>query len=256
MLDFARNLAGEIRGFINASLNNKLSVSLKPDKSLVTEIDLAVEQLVRRKIAEKYPDHGIVGEELPLSNPFSPWQWLIDPIDGTEELVYRVPLYGTIIGLHYEQYPVLGIIEHPELNWQVSAAWGQGTWANGQKIILPSFAGELDGSQHVGLSRRLSFLRMGDEGKLFDRLALFNPNHRIYATCFAYSGAAAGKLDAAVDWNVRAWDRAATQILVEEAGGKFVSLRETDEPLFERRYCSVFGKPEVVDYLVGLLSAG
>ena len=60
-------------------------------------------------------------------------------------------------------------------------------------------------------------------------------------------------MDAAVEWNVRLWDLAATQLLIEEAGGKYQSVRQTDQPGVGTVYCAVFGKPKLVSEIVELL---
>ncbi len=251
--DFAETLAAAARGVVKSKISSRLTISEKADKTLVTDIDTAIEAQLRSSIENSYPEHGIVGEELALSNPEAEFQWFLDPIDGTEELVHGVPLWGTIIALHFHNQPLLGIIDHPQLDFKVSAALGFGTWVNDSQIAICDYEGLFDGSQRIGISRRSHFLRHGDKKGLFDLLTRKNPNFRTYASCYNYVAPATGRLDAGVDWHVRAWDRAATQIIIEEAGGKFVSIEESSAPLYERRFSSVFGKPRAVDYLVALI---
>jgi fructose-1,6-bisphosphatase/inositol monophosphatase family enzyme len=79
-----------------------------------------------------------------------------------------------------------------------------------------------------------------------------HPNHRIYRTCFTHACAAIGIADATIDFGNPVWDFAATRILIEEAGGKFVTVREMDIPKIGKVYGSIFGKPRLVDKLVML----
>ena len=67
-------------------------VTYKPDNSPVTRADVEAEKLIRKIITKKFPDHGIIGEELPPVNPNSRFQWVIDPIDGTRDFIRNFSL--------------------------------------------------------------------------------------------------------------------------------------------------------------------
>jgi fructose-1,6-bisphosphatase/inositol monophosphatase family enzyme len=103
------------------------------------------------------------------------------------------------------------------------------------------------------LSARANFTRYADHGNLFDAITRQHPNHRIYRSCFAHTCAITGAADAMVDYGNRIWDLAASQILVEEAGGKYVMIQDVDVPRVGRVLGGVFGKPTLVDRLVRLL---
>ena len=74
-------------------------VSYKPDDSPVTRADIEAEKLIRKIISKKFPDHGIIGEELPPVNPKSRYQWIIDPIDGTRSFMIGLPLWSTLLAV-------------------------------------------------------------------------------------------------------------------------------------------------------------
>jgi len=97
----AVEMADEARRIVEPAIERGFEVETKPDASLVTDIDHAVERRFRELIGRWFPDHGVIGEEYPPTHPESAFQWILDPIDGTEEFVHGVPTFGTMLGLHY-----------------------------------------------------------------------------------------------------------------------------------------------------------
>ena len=253
-LDKALEFAKETRSVIKSVIASGLKVTSKPDKSLVTTADIEAEKEFRVKVAQAFPDFGVIGEELGTSNPEADFQWIIDPIDGSSELAHGMPLYGTIIGLHYKGRPLIGVIDHPAFNSCCYAAYGLGTFCDGKRVFLNDFETEtFDGTERVATATRSNFMRYGDESYLFDALVEAHPNIRIYFCCYIHTCAITGAVDATVEWNVRIWDMAATQLLIEEAGGKYQSVRQTEQPGVGTVYCAVFGKPKLVSEIVELL---
>jgi fructose-1,6-bisphosphatase/inositol monophosphatase family enzyme len=246
----AMDMIAESRAIIRAAVATGFDVKKKPDGSYVTNVDLKVEEHLRGLIQRHFPEHGIIGEEYPPTRPDAVFQWIMDPIDGTEDFVYRVPTFGTILALHYRGQPVVGILDHPMLDLCVSAAYGRGTFNNGERVMLADIdPAAIDGSERVMLSARSNFTRFGDDGHLFDTIARAHPNHRIYRSCYAHACAAIGTADATIDYANRLWDIAACQILIEEAGGKYVVVHEDEVRGVGHLYSTVFGKPTLVDRL-------
>ena len=96
-----------------------LKVTQKKDASPVTQADRQAEQLLRKRISEHFPKHGIVGEEFDPVREEAEWTWLVDPIDGTKSFVAGVPLFGTVLSLQFHGKPVLGAIHLPALGGQL-----------------------------------------------------------------------------------------------------------------------------------------
>lgn len=238
------------RALILSWLSAGFEVKRKPDRSFVTSADLKVEERLRELVGRHFPDHGIIGEEYPPTRPASPFQWIVDPIDGTEDFVQRMPAFGSILALHYHGEPLVGVIDHPVLNIRVSAAHGLGTHRNGERVTLSDLdSGAIDGTERVMLPARASFTKHRDDGALFDAVTRAHPNHRIYRTCFSHTCAVLGIADAAIDYGNPIWDLAASRILIEEAGGKFLTVRAWDVPGVGCVYGSVMGKSALVDRL-------
>ncbi|MGH9287966.1 MAG: inositol monophosphatase family protein, partial [Acidimicrobiales bacterium] len=133
LLDFAVDVvrtAGEmtLRWFRSPDL----AVDSKADGTPVTAADRAAERLVRERIAGRFPDDGVLGEEEPEVRGRSGRRWIVDPIDGTKAFIRGVPLYSTLLALHDGDGPALGVIGLPALGQVVYAGRGLGCWSDGR----------------------------------------------------------------------------------------------------------------------------
>ena len=235
-------------------------ISSKADASLVTTADMETERAFRKRIRERFPAMAVLGEELGeelgASDESSDFCWVIDPIDGTAEFASHLPVYGCIIGLHYKELPLLGVIDHRALGLRAHGAHELGAFVNGERLHLEDWAPEAVGpGARIGLPSLASFLRPGDSSAVFRAIVDEFPNFRAYHTCYAHTLAAMGGLDAAMEWDTPLWDLAATQILVEEAGGAYRTVRVVRPAGRGKLYSAVFGRPAVVERLVGIIEA-
>lgn len=229
-------------------------INFKADRSFLTEADVEAETVLRNAIAKSFPDHGIIGEELPSINLKSDFQWYIDPIDGTRNFANGIPTFGTILGLHYKETPLVGIIDHPALGLCYHAALGLGTFCNNKKIAMfDPLITELGEHEIIILSTRGMFERSG-EAHLFDAFVTKHPATYIYYDCFGTTRTAHGQAGAMVEFNVKMWDISATKLLVEEAGGKYIQVREHKKEGEPSMYSIIFGKASVVNLLLPYFS--
>ena len=106
-------LADAARSFVRESASCKPRDEFKSDNSPVTNFDKELELILRNLIRNKYPDHGIMGEELESINPNAEFTWLLDPIDGTLAFLTGIPVFTTLISLLHNGLPIIGIIEAP-----------------------------------------------------------------------------------------------------------------------------------------------
>jgi fructose-1,6-bisphosphatase/inositol monophosphatase family enzyme len=134
----------------------------------------------------------------------------------------------------------------------VNAGLGLGAYCNGQRIRLAEPTSPSPERVRLVLSARLNFMRHADEGHLFEALTRLYPNHRIYRAAYAHTAVVMGAADAMVAMHNRVWDLAPSQVLIEEAGGRYEVVRDFTAPDGGRIQSAVFGKPAVVDGLVAV----
>ena len=106
----ANALADAAGSIIRPLFRGDFAQDRKADASPVTEADRAAEAAMRRIIEEQRPDDGIVGEEFGSRNEGAGRQWVLDPIDGTISFMAGRPIFGTLIALVQEGWPVLGAL--------------------------------------------------------------------------------------------------------------------------------------------------
>ena len=254
LLDTALELADLCAATTASIVDSGFVVSKKADDSLVTTADVETERAFRECVQERFPDMGVLGEELGDSDQSTDFRWIIDPIDGTAEFARHLPVYGCIIGLHYKEQPLLGVIDHQAMGIRCHAGFGLGAFANGERLAIDDCGpGEEGAGARIGLPSLAGFLRPTDSTPVFRAIVDAYPNFRVYHTCYAHTLAAMGGLDAAMEWDTPLWDLAATQILIEEAGGSYQWLKDNQVPGEGRFYSAVFGKPAIVDRLVGII---
>ncbi len=256
LVDSALRYADRVRDAISRVVKQGVDADAKPDLSIVTNADLAAERAFRQSVEQDFPDMGVIGEEYGVSRPEAAYQWIIDPVDGTADFARRLPTWGSIIGVFFEGEPIVGVIDHPDLGLRVHAAHGLGAYCNNERMILeetPSSGSALTG--RVGVPSRSSFTRCSKDGHVFDALVRAHPDFRTLRTCLTHTYAATGQLDAALEWDANIWDLAATRILIEEAGGRYLCVREREQQGAGMLYSAVFGRPALVDRIAAMLGA-
>jgi len=223
-LKFAVDLTFDSRHIINTCGNTDIAVNFKRDKSLVSKLDLEIEMLFRKKISEAFPSHGIIGEEFPGYQLGSEYIWILDPIDGTQEFINHLPFFGTLIALLYKGNPIVGVIDHPALDICCFGGRGLGAYIGEAKIILKD---SLSDTQAVVLPARADFEKNTNEDLLFQQLTRHYENYRVFRNCYGHTTTLLSSTRLTLEHKVHIWDIAASQVLVEEAEGKFTILSKS-----------------------------
>jgi fructose-1,6-bisphosphatase/inositol monophosphatase family enzyme len=248
-----RLLTVDATALVRKMVSERFSREMKKDQSFVTEVDFAVEDLIRSFVTANFPDHGIVGEERDDVRPDADFQWITDPIDGTQNLVHGVPTYGIVIGVHYKGRPVAGAISHPMLDLEYVGALGKGTFSKGRQVIIDDSelvdGVTIDPQEILALSTRACFERNG-EGALFDSLMKEHPSTRVYYDIFSTTRVIEGQIGGLLEFGMKIWDIAATEILVTEAGGRFETVRTIHNPGGYALVSILAGKPSIVEALL------
>ncbi len=134
LIAFAARLADAAREVVAPFFQRPIDIAYKGGASPVTEADCAVEARLRGMIAEQYPGHGVIGEELANVDEDAETVWVIDPIDGTQLFIGGIPLFATLIALTRGGVPVLGVIDQPITGDRWLAAAGRPTTFNGAPV--------------------------------------------------------------------------------------------------------------------------
>jgi histidinol-phosphatase len=203
-----------------------LAVETKPDLTPVTEADRAVEQALRKRIAEERPGHGVVGEEFGADEGGDA-RWIIDPIDGTKNYVRGIPVFATLIALERDGTLTLGAVSAPAMHRRWWAARGEGAFADGRPIRVSRVADFADAMLGYGSLESWEEHGLGDQ---FTALARRCWRTRGFGDFWCHMLVAEGAADLAAEPEVALWDLAALQVIVEEAGGRLTDLGGTARP--------------------------
>ena len=216
-LDAAQAAAEVIRRLYRQNI----AVTLKADRSPVTEADVRSEEAIRAVLAARFPGYGFYGEETGQERMQAESVWLVDPIDGTKSFVRDCPFFSTQIALMRGGRFVLGVSCAPaygELAW---AERGSGAWLDGKRIRVSDTA-TIDNA--ILSSGNLKTLARGPAWGAYGRLVSRVNRIRGYGDFVHYHLLARGALDAVIESDVNILDIAALTVIVEEAGGRFTDL--------------------------------
>ncbi|GAB4309632.1 MAG: inositol monophosphatase family protein [Roseovarius sp.] len=215
MADFALSLARDAMPLALARFRRPMQIETKADDSPVTVADREIEALIRRRIGETFPDHGIHGEEEGAQNTGRRHVWVVDPIDGTRSFVSGMPTFGTLLAHLIEGRPVVGVIAIPATGEIWHGIAGQGAWF-GAAPCRSSGCARLSRARLYATSPDL-FDAPGRAA--FERVSRRAAMRRFGGDCYAYGLLASGHVDAVVEMDLQPYDYLALVPVVEGAGG-------------------------------------
>ncbi|WP_374284177.1 histidinol-phosphatase [Novosphingobium sp.] len=213
----AHRLADAAREAILPHFRSGMTSERKGDATPVTLADRAAEAAMRAILKEAVPDDAVHGEEYGATTGTSGRTWVLDPIDGTTAFLAGRPIFGTLIALVVEGWPVLGVIDQPVLKERWVGATGQTTTLNGQPVRTrpcrelgdaalattgPHYFDQHDGDHFMALAAKTDHRRMVMGGD-----------------CYNYAMLASGHIDVVCEANLKLHDWAALVPVVEGAGG-------------------------------------
>ena len=198
-----------------------LEVTIKADKSPVTEADVETEKTIRAILAAKFPRHGFHGEETGTTALDAEYVWFVDPIDGTKAFVREYPMFSTQIALAHRGRLVVGVSSAPVYGELACAEIGVGAWLNEQPIRVSAIERIEEAALSTG---NLKTLATGPRWPEFGRLVGRVNRIRGYGDFLHYHLLASGRIDAVVESDVNILDVGACAVIVEAAGGRFTDL--------------------------------
>lgn len=216
-IELALRLADAAGAEIRPLFRAEWSQEKKADNTFVTEADRAAEAAMRRIIESECPDDGIVGEEYGVRNEGAGRQWVLDPIDGTTSFIAGRPIFGTLIALLQDGWPVLGVIDQPVAKERWVGVVGQGTTFNGKPVRTKPCRELGDAVLATTTPHQFS----GDDVDAFMGVAKSVAERKIIygGDCYNYGLVASGHIDIVIESGLQLYDYAALVPVVEGAGG-------------------------------------
>jgi histidinol-phosphatase len=208
-----------------------LRVSRKPDRTPVTDADIATEGALRAVITAERPDDAVLGEEQGGAVTAAGRGWVFDPIDGTKNFSRGMPVWATLIGLVVDGEPVVGVASAPALGRRWWGARGHGAWTTDAPDAEPrriAVSGVTEtGDAYLSTTDLRTFAQ---QGRLDRYLALVDAvwETRAFGDFWQHCLVAEGVVDVAVDAAANPWDLAALVPIVAEAGGRLTDLTGAD----------------------------
>ena len=248
----AHRLADAARAAILPHFRSGLASERKSDASPVTLADRAAEEAMRRILTAECGRDGVHGEEFGISEGSTGRTWVLDPIDGTTGFLAGRPIFGTLIALVVEGWPVLGVIDQAVLGERWLGVTGQPTLFNGQPVRTrpcgslseaalattgPHYFDHHDGDHFMVLAGRTDHKRMVMGGD-----------------CYNYAMLASGHLDVVCEAGLKLHDYAALVPVVEGAGGVMCDWRGDPLHASSDGHVLALGDPARVEEVVEALA--
>lgn len=220
-LDLARELAGMADEISMRYFATDPAVTTKADGTPVTEADREIEDTLRRRIEEAFPEHSIAGEEGVRRGERNKPVWVIDPIDGTANFVSGIPVFATLVGLRVEGRTELGVVSAPALGERYEAAAGDGARLNGDPISVSTVENLGESVLCFGSIRRL--IRHGYGDAVLTLLSRCKRD-RGFGDFWGHMLVARGAVEAMAEPALEPWDIIPLEVVLTEAGGSISTL--------------------------------
>jgi len=256
VLNFATQIAREAGNLLIQRLGTA-KVTTKGDINLVTEADIAAENLIIERIRSHYPQHGILAEEsgeaVLVGGKRSEWKWIIDPLDGTTNYAHGYPCFCVSIGLEHDGELTVGVVYDPMRDEMFAAEHGQGATLNDRRIRVSSVE-ELSGAMlctgfPYNVRERPDFAR---EFTKFTMEAQAVRRDGSAALDLAY--VACGRFDGFWEDGLSPWDIAAGALLISEARGKVTNFNDQPLDIYNEQILATNGL--IHDPMMRLLNRG
>lgn len=216
--------AARAAGQIAVTYRGRVAIQSKGLRDLVTEADHVCQAAIKQILADAFPDHAFLAEEKDdQPGGQSDYRWVIDPIDGTSNYSYGVPIFCTSIALTYQNQSIVGVVYDPLRNDLFAAVRGQGATLNGHPIQVSQRERLIEAL--VGLEWASRPDRRAETARRVVALAeqcmtLRSPGAAALSLCYV----AAGMFDVYFNVHLSPWDMAAGVLMIQEAGGAVTLL--------------------------------
>ncbi|HUR43119.1 MAG TPA: inositol monophosphatase family protein [Aestuariivirga sp.] len=208
--------------------NTEIGVKQGPLWDPVTEGDRSGERVIRAMIEERFPDHGIHGEEYGVKDARSGFTWILDPVDGTRSFVCGMPTWATLIGLNFGGIPTIGLMHQPFVG-DMFYGNPQGAWLDhrGNCEPIATRTGINLSAATIGTTAP-ELYRLPKDREAFARLRKRARLTRYGGDAYFFALMAAGHMDIAMDADLQIYDIAPLLPIIGGAGGVYTEWRGGD----------------------------
>jgi len=221
--DFAIYLTKEAGKKLKNARNKKIEVSHKGEdiKDLITNIDIEINNFFLSEIKKAFPEHRIHSEEqnFPDLHKKSPYEWVLDPIDGTSNFSRNIPHFSTCVGLLYKEVPVSGAVYNPITDELFSFEKGKGSFLNDLAIHVSDIDKAIDAYTIFRIGHKKSLFKWGEKAQI-SFLASMKKVSNFGSSALDLCFLAAGRVDAVIYGTFTTRDVAAAIGILREAGGE------------------------------------
>ena len=252
-LNVASNAAIEAGKLITQSITqlDRIQITNKSRTEMVTEVDIAAEQLIIAMLDEAYPDFNVLAEESGDLGRTSDFCWIIDPIDGTHNFIHGHPHCAVSIALRYKEEIIVAVVYDALRNELFSARKGAGAQLDGRRIRVSATSRLSDSLLCTGFPYRDN----AETKPWLKTFAMVLPRaqsiHRTGSSVLDLAYVAAGRYDGFWEFGLQTWDIAAGSLLIKEAGGLITDISGKADIFASGNV--VAGNPKVHDKLSQLV---
>jgi myo-inositol-1(or 4)-monophosphatase len=238
LLEAAHEAGDIIRSYFQGSfqVDNKEGIN-----NLVTEVDKHSEKRVIEIIKSYYPGHSIISEEVGELMQDSPYQWIIDPIDGTVNFAHGIPICCVSIALKHNDDLLLGAVYNPMMNEFFFAEKGKGAFLNDKPISVSQKSDFAKACLVTGFPYKWPN-NSEHPIRVFERFIMQGlPVRRLGSAAIDLCWVACGRFDGFWEYNLSSWDVAAGYLIVQEAGGRITNFEGEPYSVFDKETLATNG---------------
>lgn len=224
IMKVAEKLARDAGRIQLAKWGKKLDIRWKSPTNPVTEVDKACEALILKGIRRAFPGHSILGEETGShGDKDAEVAWIVDPLDGTVNYSHGLPLFSVSIGVRQRGKAMVGVVNAPVMKEFYVAQAGQGATLNGRPIRVSRQSRPMEALMVSGFAYDAKATGENVPEWLAFMLRA-QALRRLGCATLDYCWTACGRFEAFWEYGLNAWDSAAAELIVREAGGKVTNL--------------------------------
>ena len=225
LLRFAHEVLDETDAIALRHVAGGLTVTAKPDRTLVTQADTEIETHLRDRIGSEYPTHTVAGEEFGTAADAGDGRWIMDPIDATHNVVRGIEIFATLLAFERGGELLVGVVSAPAMRRRWFATRGGGATVRADGVERPIHVSPVDALANAQVTfSTLRGLEAAGLGSGLRRLTSASWRDRGFGDFWGHMLVAQGSAEAMLEYGVSPWDMAAPHVIVTEAGGRMTDL--------------------------------